>query len=46
MFSGCLNHIQAWFRNLSHLQNPISDSKKRQGTTSVVPKDDQKDIGL
>jgi hypothetical protein len=28
------------------LQNPIGEYKKRQGTTLVVPRDDQKDVGL
>jgi hypothetical protein len=31
---------------MSHLQNFIGDCKKCQGTTSVVPGDDQKDVGL
>ena len=33
-----------WIQSL--LQNSIVRGKKRQGTTSVVPKDQQKDVGL
>jgi len=32
--------------NTSLLQNSIVRGKKRQGMTSVVPKDQQKDVGL
>jgi hypothetical protein len=32
--------------HVSHLQNSIGDCKKCQGTTSVVPRNDQKVVGL